>query len=92
MPNTLFQIVLNILKHAATSVTRWWNKKLPNIGQKVSKSFLHESCSIWNSPKVTRIFGFFCKKIYYQEHKKSANLVTLAVTNYSETNKHFFHS
>ena len=42
----------------------------PNIAQNVSKSFLHESCDIWNWPKIYQnIWATFLKK-YYQEVKK----------------------
>ena len=38
------------------SVTRWWNKKLPNFPQKVATHFLHNRDIIRNSPKGNQIF------------------------------------
>ena len=48
------------------SVTRWWNKKLPNFPRYCPKSiqiiFLPETCIIWNSPKrVPKYLGYFYK-------------------------------
>ena len=50
------------------SVTRWWNKKLPNFPRYCPKSiqiiFLPETCIIWNSPKrVPKYLGYFCKEV-----------------------------
>ena len=55
-----------------TSVTRWWNKKLPNfinIVQNLQNHFLHENCIIIESPKI---YGYLSKQICYQEDKKIA--------------------
>ena len=59
------------------SVTRWWNKKLPNFPRYCPKSiqiiFLPETCIIWNSPKgYQNIWVTFVRKFI-----KSSNLVTL---------------
>ena len=44
-----------------SSVTRWWNKKLPKFphknAQKVATHFLNDIVIIRNSPKITKIFG-----------------------------------
>ena len=44
------------------SVTRWWNKSSPTIPilpKKVDKSFFHESCIFFESPKINQDIGLF---------------------------------
>ena len=68
----------------ATSVTRWWNKKLPNfpnIAPKVAKSFLHKSCIILNSPKsYQNVWDTFVSNFVTKKFRRSPNLVTLVAS------------
>ena len=53
----------------------------PNIDHNVFKSFLHESCSFGNCPKIYQnIWATFAGKFVTKKFKKSPNLVTLPIT------------
>ena len=57
----------------------------PNIASKVAKSFLHESCIIFNSPKIYQnIWATFVSKFATKNFRKSPNLVTLLVNGTNE--------
>ena len=68
-PETFWSVV--------SSVTRWWNKKLPNFSQYCPKSSLYLKVILFKiALKFTKIFGLLFK-IFLPRSEKMPNLVTL---------------
>ena len=64
------------------SVTRWWNKKLPNFPQycpKSSQNIFDKKVGLFEKAHKYQKWATFGKKCL-QEIKKSSNLVTLELT------------
>ena len=69
------------VQHESTSVTRCWNKKLPNLFCKCCPKSSHCSFHLKSNvsemdQKVAQYLRDFSKKICYQDFSKKPNLVT----------------
>ena len=79
--NNLLAIRNLVGRKDCTSGTRWSNKKLSKITQKVATHFFHKSYIIRNSPKCYQnIWATFVWQFVVENLLKSPNLVTLEGT------------